>query len=175
MAAVSNSRRSLTGIILIIAGALLLLAFILPLLGIAVTWLGGLGYLAIAAALIIFAVGGVNSTLTKVLLIAAGIGWALLGLAAFGLALPGILLTIAALVAGVGTVVAAILLYVGKEVRNTPAILFIITAVLGLLVLLPAFGVAALTGTLYTVIQVAFAIGLIITGYLFTRKEGRRG
>jgi hypothetical protein len=70
--------------------------------------------------------------------------------------------------------VAAILLYVGKEIRNTPAILFIITAVLGLLVLLPSFGVAALTGTLYTIIAVAFAVGLIVTGYLFTRKEGRR-
>jgi hypothetical protein len=174
MAAVSTSRRSLTGIILIIAGALLLLAIILPLAGLAVSWLGGLGYLALAVALIIFAVGGVNARLTQILLIVAGIGWALLALASFGLALPAILLTIAALVAGIGTVVAAILLYVGKEIRNTPAILFIVTAVLGLLVLLPAMGVTALTGTLYTIIAVAFAIGLIITGYLFTRKEGRR-
>lgn len=174
MAAVSTSRRSLTGIILIIAGALLLLAIILPLAGLAVSWLGGLGYLALAVALIIFAVGGVNARLTQILLIVAGIGWALLALASFGLALPAILLTIAALVAGIGTVVAAILLYVGKEIRNTPAILFIVTAVLGLLVLLPAMGVTALTGTLYTIIAVAFAIGLIVTGYLFTRKEGRR-
>ena len=174
MAAVSTSRRSLTGIILIIAGALLLLAIILPQAGPAVSWLGGLGYLALAVALIIFAVGGVNARLTQILLIVSGIGWALLALASFGLALPAILLTIAALVAGIGTVVAAILLYVGKEIRNTPAILFIVTAVLGLLVLLPAMGVTALTGTLYTIITVAFAIGLIITGYLFTRKEGRR-
>ena len=174
MAAVSTSRRSITGIVLIIAGALLLLAIILPLAGLAVSWLGGLGYLALAVALIIFAVGGVNARLTQILLIVAGIGWALLALASFGLALPAVLITIAALVAGIGTVVAAILLYVGKEIRNTPAILFIVTAVLGLLVLLPSFGVAALTGTLYTIIAVAFAIGLIVTGYLFTRKEGRR-
>lgn len=174
MAAVSTSRRSLTGIILIIAGALLLLAIILPLAGLAVSWLGGLGYLALAVALILFAVGGVNARLTQILLIVAGIGWALLALASFGLALPAILLTIAALVAGIGTVVAAILLYVGKEIRNTPAILFIVTAVLGLLVLLPAMGVTALTGTLYTIVAVAFAIGLVVTGYLFTRKEGRR-
>lgn len=173
MAAVSTSRRSLTGIILIIAGALLLLAIILPLAGLAVSWLGGLGYLALAVALILFAVGGVNARLTQILLIVAGIGWALLALASFGLALPAVLITISALVAGIGTVVAAILLYVGKEIRNTPAILFIVTAVLGLLVLLPSFGVAALTGTLYTIIAVAFAIGLIVTGYLFTRKEGR--
>ena len=174
MAAVSTSRRSLTGLILIIAGVLLLLAIILPLAGLALPWLGGLGYLAIAVALIVFAIGGVNATLSKILLIAAGVGWALLGLGGLGLALPGVLVTIAALVAGIGTVVAAILLYVGKEIRNTPAILFIITAVLGLLVLLPSFGVAALTGTLYTIIAVAFAVGLIVTGYLFTRKEGRR-
>lgn len=173
MAAVSTSRRSLTGLLLIIAGALLLLAIILPLAGLAVSWLGGLGYLVLAVALIVFAIGGVNAMLTKVLLIVSGIGWALLALGAFGLALPGVLVTIAALVAGIGTVVAAIVLYVGKEIRNTPALFFIITAVLGLLVLLPSFGVAALAGTLYTIIAVAFAVGLIVTGYLFTRKEGR--
>jgi hypothetical protein len=173
MAAVSTSRRSLTGLLLIIAGVLLLLAIILPLAGLAVSWLGGLGYLALAVALIVFAIGGVNATLTKVLLIVSGIGWAVLALGAFGLALPSILVLIAAIVAGVGTVVAAIVLYVGKEIRNLPAILLIITAVLGLLVLLPSFGVAALAGTLYTIIQVAFAVGLIVTGYLFTRKEGR--
>lgn len=173
MAAVSTSRRSLTGLLLIIAGALLLLAIILPLAGLAVSWLGGLGYLVLAVALIVFAIGGVNAMLTKVLLIVSGVGWALLALGAFGLALPGVLVTIAALVAGIGTVVAAIVLYVGKEIRNTPALFFIITAVLGLLVLLPSFGVAALAGTLYTIIVVAFAVGLIVTGYLFTRKEGR--
>ncbi|MGE3192711.1 MAG: hypothetical protein AB7K08_04500 [Microbacteriaceae bacterium] len=173
MAAVSTSRRSLTGLLLIIAGALLLLAIILPLAGLAVSWLGGLGYLVLAVALIVFAIGGVNAMLTKVLLIVSGVGWALLALGAFGLALPGVLVTIAALVAGIGTVVAAIVLYVGKEIRNTPALFFIITAVLGLLVLLPSFGVAALAGTLYTIIAVAFAVGLIVTGYLFTRKEGR--
>jgi hypothetical protein len=173
MAAVSTSRRSLTGLLLIIAGVLLLLAIILPLAGLSVAWLGGLGYLALAVALIVFAVGGVNATLTKVLLIVSGIGWAVLALGAFGLALPSILVLIAAIVAGVGTVVAAIVLYVGKEIRNLPAILFIITAVLGLLVLLPSFGVAALAGTLYTIVAVAFAVGLIVTGYLFTRKEGR--
>jgi hypothetical protein len=173
MAAVSTSRRSLTGLLLIIAGVLLLLAIILPLAGLAVSWLGGLGYLALAVALIVFAIGGVNATLTKVLLIVSGIGWAVLALGAFGLALPSILVLIAAIVAGVGTVVAAIVLYVGKEIRNLPAILLIITAVLGLLVLLPSFGVAALAGTLYTIIQVAFAVGLIVTGYLFTRKESR--
>jgi hypothetical protein len=173
MAAVSTSRRSLTGLLLIIAGVLLLLAIILPLAGLSVAWLGGLGYLALAVALIVFAVGVVNATLTKVLLIVSGIGWAVLALGAFGLALPSILVLIAAIVAGVGTVVAAIVLYVGKEIRNLPAILFIITAVLGLLVLLPSFGVAALAGTLYTIVAVAFAVGLIVTGYLFTRKEGR--
>lgn len=173
MAAVSTSRRSLTGLLLIIAGVLLLLAIILPLAGLAVSWLGGLGYLALAAALIVFGIGGINATLTKVLLIVSGIGWAVLALAGFGLALPSILVLIAAIVAGVGTVVAAIVLYVGKEIKNLPALLLIITAVLGLLVLLPSFGVTALAGTLYTIIAVAFAVGLVVTGYLFTRKEGR--
>jgi hypothetical protein len=46
--------------------------------------------------------------------------------------------------------------------------------VLGLLVVLPYIAATLALGTLATVIAVAFAIGLIVTGYLFTRREGRR-
>ena len=175
MAAVSTSRRSTAGIVFIIAGALLAIAILLPLLGgPAVAWLGAIAYVAIAVAFAILGIGAVNSTLAKVLLIATAVGWALLALVAFGLALPGVLVTIAALVAGVGGLVAAIVLYVGKEVRNLPAILFIVTTALGLLYLLPRFGPAL--GSLGTVIAVLFAAGLIVTGVLFYQKErGRRG
>ena len=175
MAAVSVSRRSTAGIVFIVAGVLLALAVILPLVGVTVGgWLTAIAYLAIAVAFAILGVGAVNSTLAKITLIAAAVGWALLGIAAFGLGLPSVLLTIAALVAGVGGLIAAIVLYVGKEVRNLPAIIFIITTVLGLLFLLPAIGVAL--GGLNTLIAVLFAAGLIVTGVLFYQKErgGRR-
>ena len=54
--------------------SLVLLAAILPLLSVSVPWLGALGYVGIAVALAVLALGGVNSTLTKVLLIAAAVG-----------------------------------------------------------------------------------------------------
>lgn len=174
MAAVSTSRRSLTGLLLIIAGVLLLLAIILPLAGLSVAWLGGLGYLALAVALIVFAVGGVNATLTKVLLIVSGIGWAVLALGAFGLALPSILVLIAAIVAGVGTVVAAIVLYVGKEITNLTAIVFIATAIVyAILVLAPLANLAL--GTFGTVLALLFALGVLVTGILLARVQGARG
>jgi len=175
MAAVSMSRRSTAGIIFIVAGVLLALAVILPLVGVAVGgWLAAIAYLAIAAAFAVLGIGAVNSTLCKVLLIAAAVGWLLLALAGFGLALPAVLITIAALVAGVAGLIAAIVLYVGKEVRNLPAVIFIITTALGLLYLLPRIGVSI--ASLATIIAVLFAAGLIVTGVLFAQKErGRRG
>ena len=174
MAAVSTSRRSTAGIVFIIAGALLALAILLPVLkGPSAPWLGAIAFIGIAVAFGILGIGAVNSTLAKVMLIAAAIGWLLLGLNALGLALPSVLVTIAALVAGVAGLIAAIVLYVGKEVRNLPAIIFIVTTALGLLYLLPSIGVS-LTG-LSLFIAVLFAAGLIVTGALFWQKErGRR-
>ncbi|HEY4267014.1 MAG TPA: hypothetical protein VGM94_02370 [Galbitalea sp.] len=174
MAAVSMSRRSTAGIIFIVAGVLLALAVLLPLVGVAVGgWLVAIAYLAITAAFAVLGIGAVNATLTKVLLIAAAVGWLLLALAAFGLALPSVLITIAALVAGVAGLIGAIVLYVGKEVRNLPAVIFIITTALGLLFLLPSIGVSI--ASLATIIAVLFAAGLIVTGVLFAQKErGRR-
>lgn len=176
MAAVSRSRRSTTGIVLIIAGALLALAVLLPLLGVtAVPWLVALAYAAITVALAIMGFGAVNSTLAKITLIAAAIGWALLAINAVGVALPALLVTIAALLAGIAGLIAAIVLYVGKEIRNTPALLFIATTALGLLYLLGVIGTIAF-GTFGTVIAVLFAAGLIVTGVLFRMKEsGRKG
>jgi hypothetical protein len=175
MAAVSTSRRSTAGIIFIVAGALLALAVILPLVGVAVGgWLVAIAYLAIAVAFAVLGIGAVNSTLSKVLLVATAVGWLLLSIAAFGLALPSVLITIAALVAGVAGLIAAIVLYIGKEVRNLPAIIFIITTALGLLYLLPRIGVSI--ASLATIVAVLFAAGLIVTGVLFFQKErGRRG
>ncbi|HEV7741318.1 MAG TPA: hypothetical protein VGO65_02775 [Pseudolysinimonas sp.] len=176
MAAVSRSRRGIAGIVFIVAGALLALAVILPLLGVGgAPWLVGLAFAAIAVAFAILGFGAVNSTLAKVALIAAAIGWILLAINAIGVALPGVLVTIAALVAGIAGLIGAIVLYVGKEVRNTPALVFIATTVLGLLYLLGVLGTIAF-GTLGTVIAILFAAGLIITGVLFYQREnGRRG
>lgn len=175
MAAVSLSRRATAGIVFIVAGALLALALILPMLGVSgLGWLVALAYAALAVAFAILGFGAVNSTLAKITLIAAAVGWALLAIAALGVALPSPIGLIAALVAGIGGFVAAIVLYVGKEIRNLPAVLFIITTALGLLYLLGAYAVFSLGSTLALIIALAFAAGLIVTGVLFRQRE-RRG
>jgi hypothetical protein len=168
------SRRATSGIVFIVAGALVVLVALLPLLGVAVPWLGILAYLAIAIALGILGFGAVNSTLAKVLLIAAAVGWLILALVAIPVALPAVIVTIAAVVAGVGGLIAAIVLYVGKEITNTAAIAFIIAMALGLLVLLGGpIGLFSLA-SLAMVVAILFGVALIVTGVLFRRPERRR-
>lgn len=174
MANTSFSRRAAAGIALIVAGALFVLAAVLPLLGVSVSWLIILAYVAMAVALGILGFGAVNSIVAKIALIAAAVGWLLLALNLIGLALPAPLLTIAAVVAGVGGLIAAIVLYVGKEIRNYSAIIFIVAMVLGLLYLLGVIGVISY-GAFGVVITVLFGVALIVAGVLFRRTEhGRR-
>jgi hypothetical protein len=173
MARVSMSRRSASGIALIIAGALVLLAAVLPLLGVTVSWLMALAYAAIAVALGILGIGAVNSIVAKVLLIASAVGWALLALLALGIALPSPITQIAAVVAGVGGLIAAIVLYVGREITNMQALAFIVAMALGLLYLLGSvLGLFSL-GTLGVVVVILFGVALIVTGVLFRRVGPR--
>ena len=174
MAAVSTSRRSVAGIVLAVAGVLLLLAILIPQLGgPSLPWLSGIGLLAVAAGFAILGFGAVNGMAAKITLIAAALGWLVLGIAAFGLALPSPIPLLAMLLAGVVGLIAAVVLYVGKEVRNLPALVFIITTALGLISLLPTLGVT-LGATILLVVGILFAAGLIVSGVLFWQKE-RRG
>lgn len=172
MAAISRSRRSAAGFALIVAGALFLLGVLLPYLGLSFPWFFVLAYAALAVAFVILGLGAVNNTLAKIALFAAAVGWALLAINAI-VALPGILVTIAAIVAGVAGLVGAIVIYVGKEVTNTPALVFVIATILGVLFVLGAVGSFSL-GTLSLLIAALFGLALLVAGYLFTRKEGRR-
>jgi hypothetical protein len=174
MAAVSVSRRAASGIALIVAGALFVLAAVLPVLGVGVPWFIVLAFGATAVALFIFGFGAVNNTVAKIALIAAAIGWALLAIQGLGLALPATLVTIAAVVAGVGGLIGAIVVLVGREVVNTAALVFVIAMAVGLLYLLGYIGVFAF-GTAVTIIAVVFGAALIVTGVLFRQRErGRR-
>jgi hypothetical protein len=173
MAKVSVSRRSASGIALIIAGALVVLAAVLPLLSVSVPWLIVLAYAAIAVALGILGFGAVNNTVAKVSLIASAVGWALLALVGLGIALPAVLVTIAAIVAGVGMLIGAIVLYVGKEITNMAALAFIVAGALGLIYLLGTVMGAFSLGTLAVVVVVLFGVALIVTGVLFRRVGPR--
>jgi hypothetical protein len=173
MAKTSVSRRSASGIALIIAGALVVLAAVLPLLAVSVPWLIVLAYAAIAVALGILGFGAVNNTIAKVSLIASAVGWALLALVGLGIALPGVITTIAAVVAGLGMLIGAIVLYVGKEITNMSALAFIVAGALGLIYLMSAvMGVFSLA-TLAVVVIILFGVALIVTGVLFRRVGPR--
>lgn len=175
MATVSRSRRAAAGIAFIVAGALVVLAALLPMLNVAVPWFWALAYVALAVAFGVLGFGAVNSTLAKISLIAAAIGWALLALNALGLGLPAVLITIAAIVAGLGGLVGAIVLYIGKEITNRAAVAFIVATALGLLVLLGSpLGVFSLGSTLTLILVLLFGAALIVTGVLFRRTEGSR-
>jgi hypothetical protein len=170
MAAISASRRAASGIALIVAGALFLLAALLPYAGVNVPWFGVLADLAVAVALVILAIGAVNNLVVKVALFAAAVGWALIALGALGLGLPGVLISIAAVVAALGGVVGAVVLLVGREVANTPALVFVAAMVLGAVYLL----VPVPSAELVTLRTVLFGVALVVAGVLFRLKE-RRG
>jgi hypothetical protein len=175
MAATTPSRRSLAGIVLVVAGALLLLNFVLGLAAVTALgpWLVVLAYLAIGVAFLILALASFQGTFTRIALIVGAVGWLLLALGLV-VALPAILVTVALVAAALGTLVGAIALYVGKEVTNTSAIVFIVTGLVAAIILFAQVGAAAL-GDFGTVLAVLFAILLVVTGVLFARTQGSRG
>ncbi|CAN5241742.1 hypothetical protein BH11ACT3_BH11ACT3_05990 [soil metagenome] len=174
MARISTSRRSAAGIALIVAGALFVLAALLPLVSVSFPWFVVLADAAMAVALGLLGFGAVNNTVAKITLIAAAIGWAILAIGGLGIAFPSVLITIAALVAGIAGLVAAIVIYVGKEVTNTPALIFIVAMALGLIYLLGVAGTLPLGGV-GVFVTLLFGAALIVTGVLFRRTErGRR-
>jgi hypothetical protein len=174
MAAISNSRRAAAGIAFVIAGALLLLHYILVLAAVSATgtWLLVLAYLAIAVGFVLLAIGSVANIVARIALIVGAVGWALLALGLVA-ALPAGVGTIAALLAAAGGVVGAIVLYTGKEITNRSAIAFIITTVVAAVILLAGIAAFAL-GDFGTLLWIVFALGLIATGVLFYRVQGSR-
>ena len=174
MAALSNSRRGAAGIALIVSGALFLIALLLPLVGQNFPLVAVLAEVALVIALVILALGSVNNRLAQVALFAAAVGWAIIALAGWGvIAFPAIVITLAAIVAAVGGVVGAIVIYTGKEITNRPAIAFIVAMILGALFLL-GLGILPL-GSLATIVVLLFGLALIVAGVLFRRTErGRR-
>jgi hypothetical protein len=175
MAAVSTSRRSLAGIILVVAGALLLLDVVLGLASIAALspWLVLLAYLAIGIAFLVLAIASFKGTISRIALIVGAVGWLLLALGLV-VTLPAPLGTVAAIAAALGTVVGAVALYAGKEITNQSALAFIVTAVVVAIILLAGVAAAAL-GVFGTVLLIVFGVGLVITGLLFARTQGSRG
>ena len=175
MAAVSTSRRAIAGIVLAIAGALLLLQAILGFANVTALgpWLGVLANLAIGVAFLILAISSFRGTLSRIALIVAAVGFLLLALGAV-VTLPSPIGTIALIAAALGTLVASVALYVGKEITNLTAIVFIVTAVVYALLVLAPFANLTL-GTFGAVLALLFAIGVLVTGIMLARVQGSRG
>ncbi len=174
MAAISNSRRAAAGIAFVVAGALILLHYLLALANVTATggWLLFLAYLAIAVGFILLAVGSVANVVARIALIVGGVGWALLALG-FLVGLPAGVGTIAAIAAAAGGVVGAIVLYTGKEITNRSAVAFIVTTIVAAVILLAGIAGLAL-GVLGTLLWIVFGVGLVLTGVLFYRVQGSR-
>lgn len=174
MAVASNSRRGAAGIAFIVAGALLLLDFLLGLGGVNALdpWLTVLAYLAIAVGFVLLAIGSVANVVARIALIVGAIGWFLLAIAPV-VALPAPLGTVAAIAAAVGGVVGAIVLYTGKEITNRSAVAFIVTTIVAAILLLaPLAGIGL--DVFGTILALVFAVGLVLTGVLFYRVQGSR-
>ena len=173
MAAISRSRRSTSGIALIVAGALFILLVLLPLAGVNLPWLALLASAAMVVAFVILALGAVNNTVTKIALFAAAAGWAVIAIAGIGLVLPAVLLTLAVVIAALAGLVGAIVLYVGKEITNRAGLAFVVATVIGAFYLLNAIGTFGAMG-LYVVVVLLFGAALVVAGVFFRRTGARR-
>lgn len=174
MAAISRSRRATAGIAFIVAGAAIALASLLPYVGVSLPWLSLIGFAAIAIGLLVLAIGAVNNTVAKIALIAGAIGWAVLVVAGIGFSLPAVVGTVGVILAALGTLIGAIVLYTGREIVNSSAILFVATALVAALALLARLGLFSL-GEFGAIITILLGIGFLVTGIFFRQPErGRR-
>jgi hypothetical protein len=173
LAVASTSRRSTAGIAFIVAGVLLLVEIILNVAGVTATgpWLDVLAYLAIAVGLVILAIGSVASIVARIALIAGAIGYLVLALGTGGAPLPGALWTIALILAALGGLIGAIVLYTGKEITNRSAVAFIATTIVAAVLFLLLAASVVVDSAVFLVLIVLFGIGLVITGVLLNRVQ----
>lgn len=175
MAAVTFSRRVLTGVVLIVGGALLALAALLRLATApgpeAAEIIVIIADLAIAAAFVLLAID-TASLAARIALIVAAAGWLLFALGEIA-GLPGDLGTVAALAAAGGALVAAILMRRGSDLGPIASIVFLVATILfAVLVFFQILG-ADLQGV-GLLLTLLFAAGLVITGVLLARPIGSR-
>lgn len=166
MASVSRARLAAAGIPFVAAGALVLLVFLLPLVGIEFPYEGIPALVVLAVALLLFALLGVNNRGAMITLFIAGLALAVYVVALLGVPLPGGVMTLALFVVIFGFLAASLVLFFSKELTGAPGIALIVSAVLVFAWLFFAF-------TLNHVLAVGAGVALIVTGVLFVRG-GRR-
>lgn len=166
----STSTRSIPGILFVVAGALTLARFAAIASSLDVD--GTLRFLAplvLAAALISLAMMETRDQLTRVSLIVAGAGWAVIGLAAAVPALPPGLLFVAQLTIIAALLTAAIGALRTRQYTQNARVALLVGAVVSALYLLSAL--LGLYGSIAALILVIFAVITAAIGYyLVTRR-----
>jgi uncharacterized membrane protein HdeD (DUF308 family) len=172
MATTTTSSRPVVGILLIVAGALalltLLLSYVAP--GPALGWFGVLTSLALGVALLLMALSKSMNVLERVAFIVGAVGWLLLGLNGLTSgALAGIV-TVALILALVGSLAAGILVWVHSTFTRRTNLWFliamIITAIFVLNQLLPFA-----TGIIATLLVLLFGAALVVAGFFVLRRK----
>lgn len=160
------SRSQIGGWLLAAAGALLLLAFFAPNIGLAIDGplLNLLFHAAMTAGFGLLAATNVGAT--RVAFGAAAVGW-LLRIIALFTALGG-LVSLGDLLAVVGGIVGAALLLAGAKSGRAGATLLLIATVLGLAYIFPAL--VAFTGPVIGIIPPLFGGTLLAAGLLLPRR-----
>lgn len=170
MATTRTSSRPIVGILFIIAGALALLALLLSLVApaSAPSWLSLLIYLALGVAFLLMGLSKSMNVLERVAFIVGAVGWLLLALNGL-VALSGVV-TLALILALVGSLAAGILVWVHSTFTRRTNLWFlvamIITAIFVLNLLVPFA-----TGALYTVLLLLFGASLVVAGFFILRRK----
>lgn len=170
MATTRTSSRPVVGILFIVAGALTLLALLLSYVapGAAPSWFSLLTFLALGIAFLLMALSKSLNTLERVAFIVGAVGWFILVL--ISLAAIGGLLTLALILALVGSLGAGILVWQHSTFTRRTNLWFliamIITAIYLLNLLLPF-----VPGVLSVLLVLLFGAALVIAGYFVLQRK----
>jgi hypothetical protein len=162
--------RPLVAWLFVIAGALLLIEFVITLVFLTANPL--LTFLAFGVLTIGFLflfLGGAKDTLLRVAFLVAAVGLALITLAQVipGLGTVG---SVASVLALVGTLGSGILVYLRHHFTRNADRVFLVTTIAAALLLLNGIR-GILPGALTTILTVLFAAGLVFTGLLVRRRR----
>jgi hypothetical protein len=165
--------RPLLGWLIVVAGVLFAIVLLLA-LGLSTTSdftsrLVTLAVLALAAAFAAVALTVPVGLIGRIAFWVGALGWVLLALG--GIADLGVVGQVAAGLAGVGSLVGGILLFVRRGLSRRAGLFFLIAMIVAALYLLPFAVPGLITGTLPFFITIAFAVLLIAAGALIVQKR----
>jgi hypothetical protein len=165
----TSGGRSLVGWFVLAAGVLYLLGILFSFISAPASgWWNFFAFALLAVGLVLLFLWR-TSTLLRVAFIVAAVGWALLAINSVA-GLGAALVTIAILLALIGTLVAGILVFLRHTFTRNADLAFLLMAIFAALLLLSVW-VSFLGGTLGLIIAIIFGILLIVSGLLIQRRR----